>query len=438
MKENIITRKIELIPIGDKQEKNRIITKIKDWQYISRKAANFIASHFYLQDQAKEMIYVKEDVRVKLLNYAKDKEGILNTSYLNTVYKILSEKFKGTIPMGSLATLSQNIYKTYKSEKSDVLKGEKSLRSYRNNIPFVLPKSLIKSLNYNDQDQVIIEIMEKVKLKMNFGKDKSGNEIIVRNIINGYYKLKDSSIIWDKNKSKIFLYMVCGIPVKEKKLDENIIIGMNLGMNTPLYAACNNGTSKKIGYKEEFLYKRLQIQKQKKELSKYVKFNKGGKGRKKKLKPLDNIRQKERNFVKTKNYQYSSELIKYAIEQNAGIIYIEDFKGIAQPKRKKKNNENELIDEKKEYLDKFVLRNWSYFELQNMIEYKAKKEGINVIKKKPAYQSQKCSKCGFIKEENRVSFEIFKCSSCGLNIDPDLNHAINMSRLKPDEELDIK
>ncbi len=42
------------------------------------------------------------------------------------------------------------------------------------------------------------------------------------------------------------------------------------------------------------------------------------------------------------------------------------------------------------------------------------------------------------KEENRVNSEIFKCSSCGLNTDPDLNHAINMSRLKLDEELDIK
>ena len=49
-----------------------------------------------------------------------------------------------------------------------------------------------------------------------------------------------------------------------------------------------------------------------------------------------------------------------------------------------------LCDERKE----FVLRNWSYYELQQDITYKAQMHGIEVRKVKPEYTSQICSYCG--------------------------------------------
>jgi putative transposase len=47
------------------------------------------------------------------------------------------------------------------------------------------------------------------------------------------------------------------------------------------------------------------------------------------------------------------------------------------------------------------LKNWSYFDLQEKIQYKPKLVGIKVIKINPEYTSQRYSKCGHIANENR-------------------------------------
>jgi len=43
----------------------------------------------------------------------------------------------------------------------------------------------------------------------------------------------------------------------------------------------------------------------------------------------------------------------------------------------------------------------------------------------PAYTSQTCSNCGELDKSNRKG-EIYKCKGCGLEIDADLNAAINI------------
>ena len=60
---------------------------------------------------------------------------------------------------------------------------------------------------------------------------------------------------------------------------------------------------------------------------------------------------------------YSKQLIDFCIEQQAGTLILknqEDKIGIAQERE-------------------FVLRNWSYYELQSKIKYKAEKAGIELI-----------------------------------------------------------
>lgn len=74
------------------------------------------------------------------------------------------------------------------------------------------------------------------------------------------------------------------------------------------------------------------------------------------------------------------------------------------------------------------LNNWSYYELQNMIEYKAKREGIIVEYIDPAFTSQTCSRCGNVDKENRQTQEKFKCTKCGFELNADHNASINIAR----------
>ena len=86
---------------------------------------------------------------------------------------------------------------------------------------------------------------------------------------------------------------------------------------------------------------------------------------------------------------------------------MEDLKGITQ-------NKNERY-----------LKNWTYFDLQTKIEYKAKALGIEVKYKNPKYTSQRCSKCGHIAEENRPEQKTFKCVKCGFKVYADYNASQN-------------
>ena len=75
-----------------------------------------------------------------------------------------------------------------------------------------------------------------------------------------------------------------------------------------------------------------------------------------------------------------------------------------------------------------VLRNWSYYELQQFIEYKAQKYGVEVVKVEPAYTSQRCSECGHTEKENRKTQEKFICKKCNFTENADYNAARNIAK----------
>ena len=71
---------------------------------------------------------------------------------------------------------------------------------------------------------------------------------------------------------------------------------------------------------------------------------------------------------------------------------------------------------------------WGDF--RRMLEYKATWYGSAVLVAPRFYPSSKtCSACGAIKADLTLSDRVFCCESCGLQIDRDLNAAINLENL---------
>lgn len=65
----------------------------------------------------------------------------------------------------------------------------------------------------------------------------------------------------------------------------------------------------------------------------------------------------------------------------------------------------------------------------NILEYKTKFYGIELVKADRWYPSSKtCSNCGNIKKDLKLSDRVYKCE-CGLTLDRDVNAAINLSKL---------
>ena len=64
-----------------------------------------------------------------------------------------------------------------------------------------------------------------------------------------------------------------------------------------------------------------------------------------------------------------------------------------------------------------------FFEL---LEYKLKEKGGQLIKVDPKYTSQTCNECGHISKENRKSQDKFVCTACGHSANADINASKNI------------
>lgn len=114
------------------------------------------------------------------------------------------------------------------------------------------------------------------------------------------------------------------------------------------------------------------------------------------------------------------------ISQNHALVMIEDLQvsqmsrsakgSIAQPGRKVRQ---------KAGLNRSIL-DQGFGEFRRQIEYKQDWLGGEVIAVKPHYTSQECNQCHHISKENRRTQSVFKCVACGLEMNADLNAAINI------------
>ena len=122
-----------------------------------------------------------------------------------------------------------------------------------------------------------------------------------------------------------------------------------------------------IGTKEEFLYRRRQIQELVRRCQINNKYSTGGKGRKKKCQALEHWHEKELNYVGTKLHMYSRMLVDVAMKHKCGKIVL-----VNQKEREEKAKEENMRGEP------FLLRNWSYYGLKDKIKYKSRMVGIEV------------------------------------------------------------
>ena len=109
------------------------------------------------------------------------------------------------------------------------------------------------------------------------------------------------------------------------------------------------------------------------------------------LEPLDRTDKAEAHFVETYCHMVSKRVVDFAVKNGAKYINIENLNGYDS--------------------SEFILRNWSFYKLQQYITYKAERYGIIVRKINPCYTSQICSVCGNYEEGQRKSQSVFECAN---------------------------
>lgn len=397
-----ITRKITLYPQGDKAEVDRVYKYIRNGMEVQSIMMNQCISAMYC---AKLRKADKEEMKQITHDYSH-----VPTSSKGSAYDFDMEKYPTGLPLaGTIPRVCKQ--KLDKACKDGLMYGKVSLPTFKKTMPMFVhndyvnilgtkktssggvnntglyhdyenPMQLVDALKNEDKPKIHIRFANGIVFDLVLGNPHKSAELrsVLEKAFSGEYKICDSTIGFDKRTGKkIELNLSLQIPVAERKLDENTIVGVDLGLAVPAVCALNNDKYDRlfIGNYDDFTRVRTQMQAQRSRIQSALQYTHGGHGRKKKLAHLDKLYLHEREFAKTYNHMVSRRVIDYAVKHNAKYIKLEDLSGYSADDR-----------------SDFCLRNWSYYELQTMIEYKAQKEGMEVIYVNPAYTTLDCCVCG--------------------------------------------
>lgn len=293
--------------------------------------------------------------------------------------------------------------------KKGILDGKCSLENYKIDSPFTISKQYMGfTYDYDNFEELCDHINDSdcklyfdygrngptiARFRINLGHGKNRNELksTLLKIYSGEYQYCGSKIGIEKNK--IVLYLSLKVPKVKVELDENTVVGIDIGQSIPAVCALNNNPYAReyIGNGDDLIKERTKIRHQIRNIQRGLKMTSGGHGRKKKLACLEKMKKKEKNYVNNYSHMVSKRAVDFALKHHAKYINLENLKG---------------YDSKN-----FILKNWNFYKLQQDIIYKASKYGIEVRKVNPCYTSQVCSYCGNWEPDQRKSQKDFICAN---------------------------
>ena len=427
---------IEYIDKENKLNKKDFFKELRDIQYKSYLACNRAMTYFYTNDM---QTFIQKDIGLPV---QKDVD-VYNKSFKAWVTNRMTEILTSDTTSYVSDALIQFVSNRYKNDKKQgLLKGNVSLSQFKRDIPVMLrerayeiidtPKGLGIEIQFFGVEKLKQLGMKKgERIKFLFPRIDGSSKATLINIMSKAYKQGSIQLSYNERKRK----WMCTISYtfdnkKEEGLKDNLIMGIDLGITNVATMSVFDSEKEdwvKMNWKEkmisgkELIHYRQKIEARRKELSiatKWSSDNKIGHGYKKRMETVSKVGDKYNRFKDTYNHKVSRYIVDLAKKYKCKTIQIEDLSGFS------------------EYQSESLLKNWSYYDLQNKIQYKADEVGIEVRFINPKYTSKRCSVCGCIHEENRDcknNQADFTCQVCGHKENADINASKNISILCIDE-----
>lgn len=222
-----ITRKIELrVNTDDKIEKNSHYEKLKAWRNIAVEIANMFISILYVGLKGENITYLekkldairnrpvgfddmpykeqsalsKEEDKPIYSAIEADKKEAFALKEAAYYYKLLSDKYKGTIKTAILSAVTTQVTKDFRNDKKKYLLFTQSLRTYKHNSPMPITADSIRKVRRSINNDTNKEYRDfnfdlfGIPLRTHFGKDLSGNYSLMNRAFSAWF-LPDW--IWD-------------------------------------------------------------------------------------------------------------------------------------------------------------------------------------------------------------------------------------------------
>ena len=213
------------------------------------------------------------------------------------------------------------------------------------------------------------------------------------------YKLGESKVF---RKGKEWWIYITAIKEVEMKKSYSNILGIDLGSKVIATVCGSSGNQRPIflgkevrGIRRHYQYLRTEL------------------GKKKLLKKIRHLSDKEQRTVNDILHKISKQVVEMA-EQTDSYIVLGDLKGIGKSAQNKGRRFRRIVS------------NMPYLKLTQYIEYKARERGIEVKRVSERNTSNTCSRCGYKDRLNRKTQGLFKCKTCGFEINADANGVRNI------------
>jgi IS605 OrfB family transposase len=335
-----------------------------------------------------------------------------------------------TLQSGNASSISEDVNNYFTSHKKDIMAGRTSIPSYKSGQPIRFSKKNIFAERREGKRYLKLSVFSRLgtqSLGLKPHRDiglgagqclfeawhKCDSSIaILDRCIDGEYEICASQLKYDSKKRMWEFALSYKFDSPKTVADRDKVLGIDMGIRNPIALATNFDGKRWFFHGGEIETFRAKTEAMRREMSRArVQAGDGsvGHGRTARTKAVDRIGNRIANFRNTKNHAWSREVIKIAVKNGCGTIQMEDLSGITAGKRPQ------------------FLKDWTYFDLQSKIKYKAEEVGIAVVLVAPHYTSQRCSKCGYISALNLESYEKFVCRECGFEADADYNAARNIA-----------
>jgi IS605 OrfB family transposase len=206
---------------------------------------------------------------------------------------------------------------------------------------------------------------------------------------------------------KWFLHIPMTKPLAGLDLaDVTHVVGVDLGIN--FLATTYDSCEKTIFYSgREVKHKRGQYKANRKQLE-----QKQTSASRKRIKTIGS---RENRYVTDVNHQVTKALVEQYPQGTCFVL--ENLSGVRH------------ATEKVRVKDRYVQVSWAFYQFRQMLEYKARLHGQQVIKVDPRHTSQTCPKCGHREKDNRnKKLHIFCCKKCHYTSNDDRIGAMNLHR----------